>query len=296
MRSVLEDLSRLEGLLVCVLSGRPVAEVKQRVDIPGLVHSGDHGLEVEGEAFRFVHPEAARCRAALEQLNQRLSGLPLLVPGVEIEPRPLATTIHFPPGEHGVHDRLEAMVRSLILAERLDLRVVEGTTSFEICPRLDWNEGAAMAWVHQRIKTRDALAFVIGGNSSEESVFRAIDGAITVQVRPGSSMQARYWLDGPEEVASLLGWLLELWTRRLNRVDPAWPPAAGRPVLALKEASPILNVRLRRAAIGRRRQAVWLTEGNPGSVSHRSGDSRRTTFSASSRTHPGLGRSRRQSA
>ena len=127
--------------------------------------------------------------------------------------------------------------------------------SFEIRPRLDWNKGDAMAWVHQRIKTKDALAFVIGGNGSEETVFGAIDGAITVRVGPGDCTQARYRLDGPEAVSPLLGWLLELWTRRLNRVDAAWPPAAGRPVLAFKEVSPILNVRLRRAAIGRRRQA-----------------------------------------
>ena len=64
---ILEELSRLEGVLVCVMSGGPVAELKQKVDIPALVYCGDHGLEVESEAFRFVHPEAARCRARSEQ-------------------------------------------------------------------------------------------------------------------------------------------------------------------------------------------------------------------------------------
>ena len=253
-RTELGELSRLDGVLVCVMSGRPVAELKEYFDIPGLVHGGDHGLEVDGDAFRFVHPEVARSRAQLVQLNERLLGLPLLVPGVEIEPRALATAVKFEPGSPEVRDRLGKMVQSLILAEQLDLRVMARMSSLEIRPRLDWNEAAAMAWIHQRIKTRDALGIVIGGESSEESVFRAIPGAITVQVGPAGPMQARYLLDGPDDVPPLLGWVRDLWTRRLARADPAWPSAPGRPVLALKEASPILNVRLRRAAIGRRRQ------------------------------------------
>ena len=253
-----------------MLSGRPVAEVKQRVDIPGLVHSGDHGLEVDGEAIRFMHPEAARCRAALEQLNQRLSGLPLLVPGVEVEPRPLATTIHFPPGEHGVHGRLGATVRSLILAEQLDLRVVEGDDERRglppaglerrgrdgVGPSADQDQGCAGFRHRRQLLRRERVPGDRRG--------------ITVQFGTGDSTQARYWLDGPEEVASLLSWLFELWIRRLDRVDPAWPRAAGRPVLALKEASPILNVRLRRSdwpqAAG-----VWLIEGNPAGASEQRG-------------------------
>ena len=83
------------------------------------------------------------------------------------------------------------MIRSLILAEHLDMRVAEGIGNFEICPGLDWNEGAAVAWVYQRIKTSDPLALVIGGATTEESVFRAIDGAMTVQVARGSSTQPR---------------------------------------------------------------------------------------------------------
>lgn len=54
----------------------------------------------------------------------------------------------------------------------------------------------------------------------------------------------------------MIDWLRDRWTRRMNRADSAWPSSDVRPVLKLKEASPILNVRLRRAAIGRRRQAL----------------------------------------
>ena len=58
-------VSRLEGMLVCVVSGRPLADVRRQVGISSLVYSGNHGLEIDGESLRFVHPEAGRGRVAI---------------------------------------------------------------------------------------------------------------------------------------------------------------------------------------------------------------------------------------
>ena len=55
--------------------------------LQSLVYSGDHGLQIEGHSLRFEHPEAARCRDALAELNQQLIGLPLLLPGVRSKAR-----------------------------------------------------------------------------------------------------------------------------------------------------------------------------------------------------------------
>jgi trehalose-6-phosphatase len=148
------------------------------------------------------------------------------------------------------------MIRSLIQAEKLDLQVLDGNADLEIRPRLEWDKGAALRWVHERIKSEDALTLVFGAHGTDLCVFRAIDGAITVGVGPGQCTSAQYQLDGPKALTWQLGWLLEQWTERLDEVDASRPTASGRPVLALKEASPILNVRLRRAAIDRRRRAL----------------------------------------
>ncbi len=94
-RATLEELSRREGILVCVVSGRSLADIKSRVGLPGLVYSGNHGLEIESESLRFVHPEAGRCRTAIEDINRRLAGLPLLIPGVQLQHKGLSTTVHY---------------------------------------------------------------------------------------------------------------------------------------------------------------------------------------------------------
>ena len=172
-RTVLEELSKQEGILVCVVSGRSLADVKSRVGLSSLVYSGNHGLEIESDSLRFVHPEAGRGRAAIEDLNRRVAGLPLLIPGVQLEPKGLSTTIHFRRADPTAHDQIETIARSLVPADHLDLMVTEGKMNYEVRPRLDWNKGSAVRWIHERIKDRAALAFVIGDDRTDEDAFRA---------------------------------------------------------------------------------------------------------------------------
>ncbi|MGA2700135.1 MAG: trehalose-phosphatase [Isosphaeraceae bacterium] len=254
-RTVLEQLSRQEGILVCVVSGRSLADIKSRVGLTGLVYSGNHGLEIEGESLRFVHPEAGCGRAAIEDLNRRVAALPLLIPGVQLEPKGLSTTIHFRRADPTARDQIKTIVRSLVPVEHPDLMVTEGLMNYEIRPRLDWNKGSAVRWIHERIKDRAALVFVIGDDRTDEDAFPSLADAITVRVGPGDSTSARYYLPDQSDLGTLLGWLLELWKNRLDSADSSSQSHIGRPALALKKSSPILNVRLRRAAVDRRRQA-----------------------------------------
>jgi trehalose 6-phosphate phosphatase len=254
-RTVLEQLSRQEGILVCVVSGRSLADIKSRVGLTGLVYSGNHGLEIEGESLRFVHPEAGCGRAAIEDLNRRVAALPLLIPGVQLEPKGLSTTIRFRRADPTARDQIKTIVRSLVPVEHPDLMVTEGLMNYEIRPRLDWNKGSAVRWIHERIKDRAALVFVIGDDRTDEDAFPSLADAITIRVGPGDSTSARYYLPAQSDLGTLLGWLLELWKDRLGSADPASQSHISRPALALKESSPILNVRLRRAAVDRRRQA-----------------------------------------
>ena len=151
-RGVLEELSVQDGVLVCILSGRSLADIRSRVGLPGLVYSGNHGLEIESESLRFIHPEAGCSRAAIEDLNRRVAGLPLLIPGVELELKGLTTTIHYRRAEKSAIDQIATILQLLVPADHQELMVIEGKMNFEIRPRLDWNKGSAVRWIHDRIK------------------------------------------------------------------------------------------------------------------------------------------------
>ncbi len=254
-RAILEELALLEGILVCVISGRSLADLKSRVGLSGVVYSGNHGLEIEGGPLRFLHPEAGRSRAAVEAFSNKVAGLPLLIPGVQIDLKGLTTTIHYRRAEPEARAQIESIVHLIAPPDHPDLAIFEGKMNFEVRPRLDWNKGSAVRWIQDRIKDRTALAFVAGDDRTDEDAFPALPEAITIHVGPGDSSSARYRVPEQADLEVFLGWLLELWKDRFDSTAMSSRATIGSPSLALKESSPILNVRLRRAAVDRRRQA-----------------------------------------
>ncbi|HKM55225.1 MAG TPA: trehalose-phosphatase [Isosphaeraceae bacterium] len=257
LRSILDQLSLLEGALVCVLGRSGLAEMKKRLDLPRVVYAGDHGLEIEGESFRFLHPEAGFGRSALQQLNDRLAGLPLLFSGVEVDAKSLQTVIrHRSDDSPDDRNQIDMIIGSLVPPTHPDLTVVAGPTSIAIRPRLDWNKASAIRWIHERIKAPNALAIVIGDRLSEESTFSSLADAVTVRVGQLRGSRVGMSLETQADLLGFLTHLFELWKGRVDSADPAAPSPCVRPALAFGRSSPILNVRLRRAAVGRRRQAL----------------------------------------
>ena len=253
-RDVLEEFSCREDVLVAVVSGRSLVDVKARVGLQALVYSGDHGLQIEGHSLRFEHPEAARCRDALAELNQQLIGLPLLLPGVQVESKSLTTAIHYRRAPDGTREQIATILQSLVLADDPLFVLTEGKMIIEIRPRVDWNKGTAVRWIHDRLQADGALPFIIGDDRTDEDAFDALDDAITIRVGPEESTAARYCLADQDAVGEILHWLLRVWKEHQAGAKGDKPHPNGRPGLGIKESSPIPSVRLRRSAAIRKRE------------------------------------------
>ena len=85
-RRILARLATAPGVGLAVISGRDLPDITSRMDLPGIIHAGCHGLIIEGPGMSFTHLQAAECRQILKSLAgdlvERLSGLR----GVEVEP------------------------------------------------------------------------------------------------------------------------------------------------------------------------------------------------------------------
>ena len=107
-RAILEELSSQEGVLVCVLSGRSLADIKRREwGFPNWSIAETTAWRSRANRYGSCIPRPAAARAAIEDLNRRLAGLPLLIPGVQLEPKGLTTTIHFRRAEPAARDQIE---------------------------------------------------------------------------------------------------------------------------------------------------------------------------------------------
>src|SRR2546430_12121255 len=74
-RQTLDQAARTPNLDIVIVSGRALADVQQRVGVPGLTYVGNHGFEIEGPGISFRHPELERWRAALEAAASELEAL-----------------------------------------------------------------------------------------------------------------------------------------------------------------------------------------------------------------------------
>ena len=95
MRQVLESLSHHDNVSVAIFSGRERADMRERVDIPGLIYAGNHGLEIGGPGILFIERTAADSRPALQQLATDLETRLHHIPGVLLEDKGLTVTVHY---------------------------------------------------------------------------------------------------------------------------------------------------------------------------------------------------------
>src|SRR5262249_17261107 len=54
MRRALLSLATHPGITLAVISGRDRTDLQSRVNIPGVIYAGNHGLEISGPGFLFV--------------------------------------------------------------------------------------------------------------------------------------------------------------------------------------------------------------------------------------------------
>ena len=72
--NALQRLHQIESLTMAVVSGRAMADARERVALPDIAYAGNHGMEIEGPGLNRIHEDAARARPALVSVADRLRG------------------------------------------------------------------------------------------------------------------------------------------------------------------------------------------------------------------------------
>lgn len=200
---------------VAVVSGRGADDVRARVGVDGLHVAGSHGFEIiDPDGARHDHPDAAAAVPALEAVADRLRADVGAVPGVVIEPKRFGLTVH----DRMVDDLDLPAVRAAtdaVAADHPGLRTTHGKRVTELRPDVDWDKGRATLWLLDRLGRDDVVAVYVGDDRTDEDAFAVLgDDAVTVVVaradEPGRRSGARFRVDDPGQVRTLLGRMAEL--------------------------------------------------------------------------------------
>jgi len=215
-----ELLSRLESSLplVAVISGRSAKDVHARLDLPGLVYIGNHGLErwVDGQIQ--IHPEARRYRPALEKAQADIQAF--LQPGMLLEDKGATLSLHYRQAKHPDQVAIALQPKLQQLANSHGLWLTEGRRVFEFRPPVNIDKGTAFrglvrdyrleAALYLGDDTTDIAALQAARNLRADGSCRAYGLGVKSDGTPATVLtNADFLIYGLLEVESFLAWLLK---------------------------------------------------------------------------------------
>ncbi|HTQ21861.1 trehalose-phosphatase [Mycobacterium sp.] len=179
-----------ERCAVGVISGRDLADVRDRVNVDGLWLAGSHGFELIGpDGSHHQNAPATKAIDTLAHAAKRLAEDLSDIPGTAVEHKRFAVAVHYRNADPHSVDQVIAVVRRLGRAE--GLRVTTGRKVIELRPNIDWDKGKTLQWMLDHMARDDGggdpgtvLPIYIGDDITDEDAFDAVRfGGVGIMVR-----------------------------------------------------------------------------------------------------------------
>jgi trehalose 6-phosphate phosphatase len=214
-RVALERLLGRADIEAALISGRGMADVRERAALPGIAYAGNHGMEIHGPGVERIHPDAKAARPALERMIDTLSGPLGGIPGAILEDKGLTLSVHDRMVAAERRAEIAGLVRQCVEGEA-ELRITEGKRVLEVRPRIDWHKGKAVEFLLDEVAPpAGAPVLYLGDDTTDEDAFGALrernvnGGGVLVAEAPPPFTLAGWGLRDPAEVGRFLATLAD---------------------------------------------------------------------------------------
>jgi trehalose-phosphatase len=221
--ALVRQLATAPGVHVALVTGRPIADLRRFLDVPGIYYVGTHGLEV-----RLPNGETCTAEgldpvcAALPELKRQLQEALGTRAGILIEDKGAALACHYRLARAADAAAARKVIAALAHDQQrrgVPITLVYGHAVAEIRPT-HLNKGKAACGL-LALHGSSALPIYIGDDRSDEDAFAMLPPeSITIRVALARTpTHARYRLRAPSDVHRLLRGLLEARAPGLSSVD-----------------------------------------------------------------------------
>ena len=198
---------------VAIISGRDLADLRQRVGVEGLWYSGSHGFELMApDGTRHLHEAAPTIERALAAAARTAADRLHDIAGVLVEHKRFAVAVHY---RNTAPEQVGGIVATVHeIAEQAGLRITHGRMVVELRPDMDWDKGRALRWILDHLG-KPVLPIYAGDDLTDEDAFDAVasDG-IAIVVRDSDNRDrrtaARFAVDSPARMGEVLDRLADL--------------------------------------------------------------------------------------
>ncbi|OGC07007.1 trehalose-phosphatase [candidate division WOR-1 bacterium RIFOXYD2_FULL_36_8] len=208
-RKIIKTLAQNNSFEVIIVSGRSLADVRSLVNLSQIGYIGNHGFEVSGHGFKFVHPKVGPFRKLLKKVLKKIE-LKLPFYGVEVEDKKLTASLHYRKVAASLQGKVKALATEVLSphVKNKEIVVTYGKKVIELRPPINWNKGHAVLWILKKLKDKKMLPIYIGDDSTDEDSFHALrEKGLTFYVGKKRKTLAKYRLKNIKAVYRFLRWL-----------------------------------------------------------------------------------------
>ena len=218
-RQILRLLANQPHFTVGIISGRALGDLKEKINLNGMIYAGNHGFEIEGPGLNFINPIADEIKPFFRVIKKVLTLALGSIKGVFIEDKGITLSVHYRQVEDDkVHD-VESLVRRVISvpAMRGIFKITPGKKVYDVKPANSWDKGKAIRLLMKRFgkggRKSGLFPIYLGDDVTDEDGFQVIEkygDGITIHVGDGQdNSSARYFLKSPDEVSIFIHKLLD---------------------------------------------------------------------------------------
>jgi len=191
-----------------VISGRGLADLRERVGIEGVDYVGNHGLELGIDGRRETHPDAEVAEPKIEEICGALGRRLADIEGTVVENKGVTATIHYRMVDREQVETVQDHVSETV-AELADeeVEIHDGKESLELRPAADWDKGSAISQLQEHVD--GWLPMYIGDDTTDEAAFEELTpNGLTVHVGDNHETFADYRVRSSEEAEVFVRWLV----------------------------------------------------------------------------------------
>jgi trehalose-phosphatase len=214
-KDLLEKLAQDRGVKIGIVSGRALADIRERVGLKEISYIGNHGFEIDAPGVNFKGYDLSGTRETMDHLKLEISDGMGPFKGAFIEDKGISLSVHFRQLNEGQTEAFRIYLKGLTgpFISRQLVHADEGKKVVEIKPPVDWDKGKAVLWLLDQYKSKGdgVMPVFIGDDVTDEDAFKSLQGkGVTIKVGEQGDTAADYFVKQQPEVIHLLKDLLAL--------------------------------------------------------------------------------------
>lgn len=204
----LREILKKRNVFVVILSGRPVKDIKEKIDSKKVIYAGHHGLELQNQSKELKYSLSSFKRVK-SRIGKELLSLSK-ESGVFIEKKPFSLAFHYrmvkPSRRKALLEKLNSLTKPYVLNG--ETRLQKGKMVCEFLPPIKWDKGEAIKQILKGKK--GVLPIYVGDDLTDEHAFRLVSKrGFGIRVGKKKISAAQYYLKSQGEVSKLLNLIRE---------------------------------------------------------------------------------------